>query len=120
MAGRASDFIEAGNQYGIDPGLLVAMAGQEQGFRPYAGNLFGLTQDLGYGDGSATTANDGNRLAKFSDPKNSILAAAKNLRRYADGAYGKPATTVDEIGKLWAADPNWANGVNSYLNRIYG
>jgi hypothetical protein len=131
LDGHGQDFMDAGNAHGIDPSYLVGLAKAEQSYtNPYgSNNVTGITSDMGYGDGRNFKANDKQNLASFGSIKDGLLAAAKNLRNYADGAYGGSKTSVDDISKTWvgtvSGDTNWKNeastikGVISQLNSNY-
>ncbi len=111
MAGEGSQFIKAGDSYGIDPLLLLGIAGAEQSFSPYNHNAFGLM----------TGANG--TIGAYKSDYDGMLDAAKTLADYAKGG----VTSLTGIQQKWAPvgagnDPNnlnsnWLSNVKSYMGR---
>ena len=96
----ASDFVQVGNKYGIDPRFLVAISGIETSFGK-AGS--GLSNPFGY-----------RSAKKYSGPREVLELMGRDLTRTSGGYYnGK--NTIASIGATWAPpgasnDPNNTNG----------
>jgi murein DD-endopeptidase MepM/ murein hydrolase activator NlpD len=115
LAGRGRIFTKKSRKYGIDPRLLVAIAGAETSLMkdPNAApmsehNAWGMGPGLEYGS-----------WAKGAD------ATARNL---AYNYFGQGLNTIDEISSKWAPvgaanDPNhvnenWSQNVSDYMKRL--
>lgn len=112
LAGQGSTLVDAGNKYGFDARLIVAIAGAEQGLISLSApfNMFG------YG-----------RTIPFASWSDSINAVAKDLH---DSYFSEGRTTIAEIGSKWAPvgaanDPNnlnanWPGNVGRYYSDLGG
>lgn len=91
-----------GSQFGVDPGLLLAIAKHETGFGTKGLGRKGLT--LGYG------AFDSGPSLKWAGNENQYRYGAQKLADWG-------AKTIQDIraGKAapWATDPNWEKGIQS-------
>lgn len=115
LAGLGSQFVQFGQQYGVDPRLLVSIAGAETSLGTYGPsqkihNPFGMGPGISYGNyGQA------------------IAAAAKNLGQ---NYLGKGLKTIPQIQGKWAPsgadnDPtglnnNWVKNVSQYYSELGG
>lgn len=103
LAPYARDFIDAGNKYGVDYRIVVAIAGREQTFGvawPGASNNF-----WGYGG------------YRWPD----ISTAIKEYTRYLSEEY--PALSRGDIygsADRYAASPTWAAGVTEFYAQLQG
>src|SRR5262245_24950427 len=108
-------FVKYGQQYGVDPRLLVSIAGAETSFGGYGPsqrihNPFGMGPGINYPSYAAA-----------------IAAAAQNLGK---NYIGQGLDTIAEIQKKWAPsgadnDPtglnnNWVKNVSSYYTALGG
>lgn len=106
MSGMGSAFMDAGNQHGIDPRVLVGIAGHESAWgtskqAKEKKNFFGM---------NANTNSPGDAFSYESGEK-SIMNAADTLRRlYIE----EGRTTLKDIGPKYAADKGWADKVASH------
>jgi hypothetical protein len=96
----ASDFVQVGNKYGIDPRFLVAVSGIETSFGK-AGS--GIANPFGY-----------RSAKKYSGPREVLELMGRDLTR-TSGGYYKGKDTISSIGATWAPpgasnDPNNTNG----------
>ena len=95
---------------GVDPYIAVAIMLHETGCRANCSNLVKACNNVGgqkgYGCGE---------YAYFESLDEGIMAFINNLsRNYID--YG--LTTPELINPKYAEDPNWAKGVNKYIEQI--
>jgi len=110
LAGLGKDFKKAGDTYGINPLLLIAMSKHETGNGTSElflnkNNLFGF---------NAYDYDPYNEAKDFKTPADSINTVAKHLKENylsTDGAYYKGIST-DAIGISYATDPDWSRKVN--------
>ena len=110
LAGLGKDFKKAGDTYGINPLLLIAMSKHETGNGTSElflnkNNLFGF---------NAYDYDPYNEAKDFKTPADSINTVAKHLKENylsTDGAYYKGIST-DAIGISYATDPDWSKKVN--------
>lgn len=104
-----------GQEYDVDPMLLLAIAGHETGF----GKL-GVGMDKMLGVGAFDDNPDGQ--THFNGLSTQIEVGAKtfaNLRE--QGGAGPDSSIEDQLraaGQKWATDPNWANGVMRHYQQI--
>lgn len=104
LASYAVTFVEAADKYGLDWKLLPSIAGVESGFaRIYVNGSFNA---WGWGGG----------YIYLNSWENAIEVISKALKeKYADKWN---ARTVEEIGPIWAEDPNWSKKVRLFWNQI--
>ena len=91
-----------GQQYGVDPGVLLAIAKHETQFGEAGLGRKGLT--LGYG------AFDSGPTMKWAGPENQYRAGAERLSEW--GVKGINDITGGKAAS-WATDPNWEKGIAS-------
>ncbi|WP_416335207.1 glucosaminidase domain-containing protein [Anaerococcus sp. DFU013_CI05] len=110
LAGLGKDFKNAGDTYGVNPILLMAMAKHETGNG--TSELFLNKNNLfGY---NAIDIDPYNKATNFKTPAESINTVAKHLKENylsSNGAYYKGVST-DAIGMSYATDPDWSKKVN--------
>ncbi|MFO3718143.1 glucosaminidase domain-containing protein [Anaerococcus sp. ENR1011] len=110
LAGLGKDFKKAGETYGVNPILLMAMAKHETGNGTSElflnkNNLFGF---------NAYDFDPYNQAKDFKTPADSINTVAKHLKESylsSDGDYYNGVST-DAIGISYATDPDWSKKVN--------
>lgn len=104
LADYAADFVAAADKYGLDWRLLPAISGVESSYaKAYK---VGTYNAWGWGGGYTYLGSWGNAIETIS----------KSLKeRYAD-LWG--AKTVDQIGRIYAADQNWSTKVKRYISEI--
>lgn len=104
LAPYAADFVASADRYGLDWKFLVAISGDESGFaKQYVGGSYNA---WGWGGGYLNLA---------SWP-NAIEVISKALKENYREKWG--ASSVEQVGKIWAEDPFWATKVKMYLNQI--
>lgn len=111
----ASDFVQVGNKYGIDPRFLVAVSGIETSFGK-AGS--GVANPFGY-----------RSAKKYSGPREVLELMGRDLTRETGGYY-KGKDTISSIGATWAPpgasnDPNntnggWPSAVSQFYRELGG
>lgn len=104
LAPYAVDFVRAADKYGLDWRLLVAISGVESGFAKIY--VRGTYNSWGWGGGYISLGSWDNAIEVISKALNENYATKWK------------AKTVEEIGPIWAEDPNWSKKVNLYLNQI--
>lgn len=104
LAPFAVDFVKTADKYGLDWRLLVAISGVESGFAKIY--VRGTYNSWGWGGGYISLGSWDNAIEVIS------RALKENY------ATKWKATTVEQIGPIWAEDPNWSKKVNLYLNQI--
>ena len=110
LAGLGKDFKNAGDTYGVNPILLMAMAKHETGNGTSElfinkNNLFGF---------NAVDHDPYNMATDFNTPADSINTVAKHLKENylsSEGPYYNGIST-DAIGINYATDPDWSKKVN--------
>lgn len=115
LAGLGSTFVSQGQKYGVDPRLLVAIAGAETSFGGY-GPSQRIRNPFGMGPG-----------IQYPSYAAAIAAAAKNLGQ---NYIGEGLDTIPEIQGKWAPsgaknDPtglnnNWVRNVSAYYKQLGG
>jgi len=104
LANYAVDFVAAADKYSIDWRLLPAIAGDESGFaKAY---VRGTYNAWGWGGGYIN-------LGSWPE---AIETISKAIRENYLDKWG--AKNVDEIGRIYAADPYWATKVKAYIAQI--
>lgn len=108
-----------GQQYDVDPLILLAIAGHETRFGTTGVGLNGL---LGVG-AYDSDPNNSTRNAKFSGVEQQLKVGAEtfaNLRKKggasASDSIDKQTAAVNKAG--WASDPNWHSGVNQMYRQV--
>lgn len=99
----ASSYVQTADVYGIDWKLLPAIAGLESGFG--RAMIHGSHNAYGWGSGRIY-------FDSWEDGIDTILASLRT--RYVD----RGATTVSEIGSIYAESPTWAVRVERFMNEI--
>lgn len=120
LAGLGNTFVQAGQQHGVDPRLLVAISGGETSFGT-TGNATGLHNAWGWMGGP------GGHLSSFPDWQTGINTIAGGLR---SGYIDQGLTTIPQIQTKWAPigagnDPrnlnsNWRKTVGGFYNQLGG
>lgn len=108
LASAAKHFVMEADRLGLDWRLVAAIAGTESYFgqhTPYNSfNAWGWAVYTGYSSGR-----------NFIDWKDGITVVSEGLRyTYVD----RGAVTVEQMGKWYAADPNWDGKVHFFLAEI--
>ena len=118
-AGTGQLFVEAGKEFDVDPLALVAIAGQET---QWGQTGLGLNGWMGVG---AYDSNPENAVENptFAGIEQQIRVGAEtfaNLRAQNGSSADAPLSEqIEAVGKSWATDPNWAEGVKSiYSNTV--
>lgn len=110
LKGLGKDFRDAGEEVGVNPILLMAMAKHETGngtselFKNKR-NLFGF---------NAVDHDPYNQATDFKDERESIFTVAKHLKNEylnKDGKFYNGIST-NGIGTLYATDPDWSKKVD--------
>ncbi len=108
MAGEAGHFVAEADRLGMDWKLVAAIAGVESTFGKHIpGNSYNA-----WGWGVFTGTNSG---VYFKDWKDGITQVSEGLRyHYID----KGATTIEAMGRIYAASPVWSWKVRFFLDKI--
>ncbi|MBX3167684.1 MAG: glucosaminidase domain-containing protein [Candidatus Eremiobacteraeota bacterium] len=111
--------IKYGQQYDVDPMILLAIAGHETRFGTTGVGLNGL---LGVG-AYDSDPNNSTRNSKFSGVEQQLKVGAEtfaNLRKKGGASASDPiekqTAAVNKAG--WASDPNWHNGVDRMYKQV--
>lgn len=108
LAGSAAMFIHEADKYGLDWRLVAAIAGNESGF----GHAIPSNSYNAWGWGIFTGKRDGIHFSTWND---GIATVSEGLKQhYVD----RGLTTVDQIGRVYAADHTWAWKVNHFMEEI--
>jgi len=107
LASYAGAFVENADKYNLDWKLVVAISGVESTFGQEVPN----DSYNGWGWGIY-----GDNIIRFSSWNEGIQTISEGLRTKYMDKWG--AKDVDEIGRLYAASPTWAQRVESIMNSI--
>ncbi len=108
LTDQAGHFVREADRLNLDWRLVVAIAGVESTF----GKHIPTNSFNAWGWGVFTEKQDG---IHFQDWADGITTVSEGLREnYLD----KGRTTVEEIGRIYAASPVWANKVRFFLGKI--
>ncbi|MBU2632091.1 glucosaminidase domain-containing protein [Patescibacteria group bacterium] len=107
LAPHAESFISNADKYNLDWRLVAAISGVESGF----GKHIPYNSYNGWGWGIY-----GNNSHGFPSWENGIETISQGLREKYMDRWG--AKDVYGIGNFYAADPNWANKVTNFMNKI--
>ncbi len=107
LVDSAGTFIEEADKNNLDWKLVVSIAGVESWF----GQRIPYNSYNGWGWGVY-----GDNVIRFASWDEGIKTISKDLRVKYMEKWG--AKDVYEIGQIYAADPNWANKVTSFMNKI--
>jgi len=108
LAGDAAHFVKEADRLGLDWRLVVAICGVESTF----GKHIPANSYNGWGWGVFTGTNDGVHFANWKD---GITQVSEGLKyRYVD----KGATTVEKMGRIYAASPTWSMKVKFFIEKI--
>ena len=110
LSGKGHIYASYSLEKGVDPYLAVAITMEETGCAWGCSNLVVSCNNVGGMKGSGCGA-----YASFSSIDDGIRAFIDNIaRNYV--AYG--LTTAETMNPKYAENPNWANNVNAYIERI--
>lgn len=108
LADEAGHFVTEADRLGLDWKLVAAIAGVESTF----GKHVPRNSYNGWGWGIFTGASDGIHFASWKD---GITTVSEGLKyKYID----KGATSVEQIGRIYAASPAWSYKVRFFLEKI--
>lgn len=102
------DFIRSADKYDLDWRLVVAIAGTESTF----GKHIPPGSYNAWGWGIPTGASSGVGFTSWTDGIDTVSRGLKN------NYINKGATTIDQIGRIYAASPFWAAHVGYFLDKI--
>ena len=108
LTDEASHFITEADRFGLDWKLVAAIAGTESTFGKHvpAGSY------NAWGWGIPTGAQSG---IAFESWKQGITTVSKGLK---DRYINRGATSIEGIGRIYAASPRWPGNVRFFLNQI--
>ncbi len=110
LASEAGFLIKEADRLNLDWKLVAAIAGTESTF----GKRIPSNSYNAWGWAIFTGHNDGKHFVSWKD---GITTVSEGLRyKYMD----KGATTIEQIGRIYAASPRWATNVHFFLNAIDG
>lgn len=108
LVGESAHFIAEADRLGLDWKLVAAIAGTESTF----GKHVPTGSYNAWGWGIPTGAQSG---VAFGSWKQGITTVSEGLKyRYID----RGATSVEGIGRIYAASPRWAGNVRFFLTKI--
>lgn len=108
LAGSAGHFISEADRLGLDWKLVAAIAGVESTF----GKHVPRNSYNGWGWGIFTGASDGIHFRSWND---GITTVSEGLKyNYVD----KGASSLEQMGRRYAASPVWSAKVRFFLNKI--
>lgn len=107
LAPYSKKFVEEADKNQIDWKLVASIAGNESQF----GLLIPPNSYNGWGYGVY-----GSNVRRFESWEEGISVVSQALRT--DYIDGWKANNIYEIGSIYAEDPNWANKVMAYMNKI--
>lgn len=108
LADSAAHFVSEADRLGLDWKLVAAIAGVESTF----GKHIPLNSYNGWGWGVFTGTSDG---IHFKDWNDGITKVSEGLRyKYVD----RGASSVEQIGRIYAASPAWGTKVRFFLQKI--
>src|SRR3989344_6138052 len=108
LSKEADYFVSEADRLGLDWKLVVAIAGVESTF----GKFVPRNSYNGWGWAIYTGQSDGRH---FSDWKEGITVVSEGLKyKYID----RGATTIEQIGRIYAASPAWSSKVRFFLQKI--
>ena len=107
LAYYAKDFVQTADLYDLDWRLVASISGVESTF----GKHIPYNSYNGWGWGVY-----GNNVIYFSSWTDGIETVSRGLRENYINKWG--ATDVYEIGRIYAADPNWASKVDFFMQKI--
>lgn len=105
LENEAETFVVEADKYHIDYKLIPAIAGNESCF----GNLVPTNSYNAWGWGVYA-----NRVTYFTSWKEAIHTISKEMRERYMNSWG--AKNIEDIGKIYAADPGWARKVKYFYN----
>lgn len=108
MKGDAAHFVAEADRLGLDWKLVAAIAGVESTF----GKHIPQNSYNGWGWAIYTGQSDGRH---FTDWKDGITVVSEGLKY---GYIDKGASTLEQIGRRYAASPTWSTKVRFFLNKI--
>lgn len=108
LAGEAPHFIAEADRLGLDWKLVAAIAGTESTFGKHVPsgsyNAWGWGIPTGHESGIA-----------FGSWKQGITNVSEGLK---DRYINRGATSIEGIGRIYAASPRWAGNVRFFINQI--
>ena len=108
MSESADHFVAEADRLGLDWKLVAAIAGVESTF----GKHIPANSYNGWGWGVFTGQSDG---IHFKDWNDGITKVSEGLKyRYVD----RGATSVEQMGRIYAASPTWSTKVQFFLQKI--
>jgi len=107
LVDSAETFIEEADRNNLDWKLVVSISGVESWF----GHRIPYQSNNGWGWGVY-----GDKVTRFASWDEGITIISHSLRTKYMNKWG--ATNVTEIGRIYAADPAWAQKVTSFMNKI--
>lgn len=107
MVGSARTFVEEADKNNLDWKFIVSIAGVESWF----GQRIPYNSNNAWGWGVY-----GDNVINFPSWNDGIKTISKDIRVKYMTKWG--ATDVYSIGRVYAADPNWAIKVTNFMNRI--
>lgn len=113
ISGYGRVFASRSIELGLDPYLAVSIMLHETGCKWTCSSLMQKCNNVGGMKGSPGC--NGGSYKKFDTLEEGIESFLTMLY---NNYYAKGATTPEQIGPRYAADPNWATKVNNYINQI--
>lgn len=113
LSGTGMIFAQGSIERGIDPYLAVAIVLHETGCPWKCSTLVNACNNVGGMKGSPGCG--GGSYRAFDTLEEGINSYLNNLY---NNYYAKGLTTAETMNPKYAADPNWANRVNYFINSI--
>lgn len=108
LSESANHFVSEADRLGLDWKLVAAISGVESTF----GKHIPANSYNGWGWGVFTGKQDGIHFANWNDGITKVSEGLKH--RYID----KGATSIEQIGRIYAASPVWSTKVRFFINKI--
>lgn len=108
LSGEAETFVKEADKYDLDWRLVAAIAGTESTF----GKRVPARSHNAWGWGIPTGARSG---IGFYSWGHGIATVSRGLR---ENYVSRGATTVEQIGRIYAASPRWSSNVRHFIQKI--
>lgn len=117
-AGSGHLFLESAEKHGVDPLLLLAIAGHETGYGTLGIGANGMLGVGAYDDNPENALTD----PQFAGIQNQLNVGGRTFAHWREHFGGSPDDPIEDqvkmVGQKWATDPNWHAGVMRHYAQI--